>query len=1022
MRIQLLQCAIVLAFLSTSCREVRVIREQPIIEVDGIDEKNNEGGALEALDENLTDVKTKVSALTSLREEIERDKSTVDRLFDGLARLDLLDIDAEISEQDSATYYGFLAQAEQILSKIQSADIDTKVLEISDLEEASESEEKRHTESNKVRKVVSKIQTNAKAAKSEQEKITKIVNDISAHKTALIDKIDDAAREFGAYEGDKKVEALNDVLIKLAGAKSLKEIVDNVFGDQRFFKLEAEINREPRFGQLVAERRQELLDAIKEAITAALQQKRAIENYFDGTIAAPTNQDGIDRIARSFGALLDVPKLVTYATTRGVERAEELRKNAVEEILDPHRARIAALPAGAAPPAPVFGEVLPKLALRLYKEGVEKINEATVVAANRKFNTAFAQLEKFYDPAKFFAVKEEVRTASDATSARYLPSYDNLVDALEPYTLDGLRTAFEDGGKVGGSDDEYQFYRNFIIVARTRFKEELFSRQRQLVNQRIEGRVSALKDWIHRNAPIATIEAEFATLDAVTTKKALNAQCRVIAANLALIVRKPIDCAAIKATMKEEFQTANRSVNLWDVTILKRNIKRIKENYETSYEKILGAGVKEEKVKLKIAGKDEAHDLQKGESDLKKGVKAFNDEFLQLAHHIDLGRAAVGGEYTNRSLTDDILRVLATENLGTARKQVIYSAVIDKYADELYPGMMPPEIAELGRGALITTKPLGQMRLVLSDHAMTNLMAPFNLPPEKTLVENMKAAALGSVDDRTPEGAGVNEFERVLDHALNAVDESGSKSAIETLAKFFKGDLKVKAMDAAALTGVDHSQDFSLTGQLGKIKSLVRESKAYKAIDTIAAINPGDDTMASVMILNNLSGTSIEELSLALPAPLALSILGKEATNAQIVTKFGDLKASIEASIQALISQADRTPHGNAPTHAMVQPMVNAFNLLFLHPLKELSQLNFDGTDDAAIASKFALFNELYAKKFKRLLSVVGRDHPIRGVTRRAIELLEGDGVAQGLKAKLGHGSVSDETTKLSEYVTDFLH
>ncbi len=380
-------------------------------------------------------------------------------------------------------------------------------------------------------------------------------------------------------------------------------------------------------------------------------------------------------------------------------------------------------------------------------------------------------------------------------------------------------------------------------------------------------------------------------------------------------------------------------------------------------------------------------------------------------------------------------------NIGTAMTPLIYADIMDKYGNELYSKMSAAEITQLGVNVQKTsTHQLAKLHLVLTDAAYANVTSPFTAPPAALLIQNMKDAALGPVADGTPEGAGVYDFKVALQAVYDAIDDAGSASAINRLALFLRDTasfpIKANMLSAAVVPGVDMSADFTMTGQLGVLNVLAKNSETYKTLSKVAAIDP--TRLDQVFIepkgaphegesLAERAGPDAGGKRFAIPASMRRVVFGSDAgSKITIMDQFDQLRDVLKLCLERL--KADALAHGAplAQTLYYVQPMVNAFNLAFAYPLSELLKLKFDGSDDAEIAHVFVMFDEELASRFSRLKSVVLENDIRTGLKREIFKLIGGytDGggtVHLGVKDRMHRGSGSAETIAIQKHVENFL-
>ena len=521
---------------------------------------------------------------------------------------------------------------------------------------------------------------------------------------------------------------------------------------------------------------------------------------------------------------------------------------------------------------------------------------------------------------------------------------------------------------------------------------------------------------------------------------------------------KTIDCAPIIKEVLRAYKE-DRGKILFQVGALKAaksSIEQRVDDLNAIYQNVRPV----EDVSLTILGDTKSYPLLKGETDIKRIVAEINANYLLPTPgvQIDLNNLTdfpTTYAYDNKTLTTAVANFLQNSqkiNIGDSSNPnfvfMHYSKVVDRYSDDLYPSITPKEISDLdakigllnSKGIRTSSDPLAELYVVLTSDAVRKIRAPFSAPAESERIKNMRDTFLSSVVTSTGEKVGLIDLVNAIKDVENAVDDVSSGIAITNLASFFANnppplDYKTQLITAAALPGIDFSTDFGLTGQLGVIQTKVLANPHYLALTKVANINKAklyevlinpDPAKAGESMVERAGPNAAGPAVYDVPLSLRRVIFGRSAGNIIVVDEFDDLKRELDLSLKELKVQALAQGVALPITHQLVQPIVNAFDMLFREPIEELLKLNFDGTDDPAIATIFARINVNYAERFDRFKSVVGENHKISGIKREIFKLLEGytdstGKVHLGLKAKFTLGSTSIETKEIERLVNMFL-
>lgn len=1101
----------IIAFLLSSCRDVRVVHEQPIIHV-GVkkDFKAEEEASLEQLDAHFTDIDARTQYVVDFQKAVVAEKDTLDVAYESLSHKDLGDPGREIKIADSKEYHDFVEASEKLLDKIDAEDIDDKISEIKKASSEASNEEKKLVDSIKVRKRVKDIKSRSRLARTAKKSIDAIGNDLQKKQANLKRKVDSAAQKFPILRGARKADALDDVYAKIDPAQSLESLRKNVLEDKRFFSLLAEVLAVPTWGPMIEEyyvddlpaRAALVAEEVERIINAAKAEKKKIDDIFAPGAPALTSQAEIDALARALDALLGTTDFQAYTITRGVNRVEVLRRVAINGLMNPVATSLAPPPPPPPPGAGMpFAPLLPKKPepnpsqiIKSYKEEIAKIADKKPDDVSKKIEAQINGtptkngLADIYDMAKTAALLAIVRGAKNPLSPRYQPTAENLRFAAVPFTLDGLRIALEKGGLVDGSENEAEFFRTVIRVLAPRLNAALFAKILNHINKRIDERLAFLRNQIENSPTIQLIETAFAgftppvahnLLDIPTVidektkfdkaqddfdnKRTLVApikvkilqdfekqrdddaaefkrQCAVAKGLIKPLLKGKIGCKSFALVIENYHNTVAQKGApgfFWRTTAFNlainggKGVNGVRNSFVKEFSR-MNDSAKKNSEKFLINRKSVDYDIPSGVTDLRRAVKEFNDRFLDAAAAIDLSAMPTTHEYNNQIFIKEIVAILKSEPLGPSKWRTTYADAVSSYYNEFYDSMTAGEIAAIKTNvALGSRHPLEKLHLVLTPEGLLEITAPFNTPTDVVLIANLKKAALGHINNAGNEGDGFQDFEDAIRAVDDAIDDVGSRAAIATLAKFFSDALphnfKKRVADIAALVGIDHSKDFSLTGQLGVLKDAVEHHPNYIKLKDLAnlATKPTEEV--------DILGMGLVAQAKALSPALSVAIFQSPADSTRIGFLFGDLQKALKKSIEVLKAEALSPGSAAKLGHNDIQPMVNAFNFLYAYPLAELNKLAFNGTDDAQIARVYKRMDLSYAEKFTRLKSGV---HKLHMVTRKVRETFKIIGyqrkkiskktglpkVVGGLKGKLDTAtSASPETDALKKMIREFL-
>lgn len=921
----------------TACGDKLVITER-LKQKEPIKEQA-ENESIARLDDLLDKISAKASQLADEESIIESKSDIADALYNSLTALDLKDAGATISLDDSRNFYDFMHKVDEVLKRIDTNNPDKLYGEILKLREAAEAEKRRVPDHLGIRKLLDQIDEYQPLVKEQKDTIIQMKNDAISKRDLIHTKIDMAAKHFSDHFGDKAAD-LDAVILKAQNAKSLKDIIGTL-KDNSFFSLEAEVQSNPQ-GPLFVDQLAKfkvLLQgdglAKKSIIEKATSLKKEIDDRF---VANAPDQDHVERLARGMDRILENGgnELGKYADTRGIVLPEDRRRKELKSLLEPGP------PALGQPPS-----LKPIKAIEDFKTFIKsKVYERKVNLAKEKIYTALKKIKGLYDDTKYKQIESAIEHAADLAS--YAPNYQRLLDAVTPYTIPRLLEVLKKDGAYT-NDDEVKFSQNFEGL-RSVFHKNLFSGLQNLVNQKIDALVTDWKDQFKAHRTMVAIRKEMSVLDGVKQAKpaaieVVQNQCTALDA----FFSANFDCAKIILALKSDIDSGQQIRLLRAMGEAKGAIHK---NFLPFLEAVEKATTKTE----------------------------FNRAFLDFNGLLTATNSLAGiafdrsKDYTVKSLLDDIKQYLEIN----PSDGYTYKGAIDSYLEQLVPTMGKSEInllkIELEKNPPSTLK--RHLLDKLSAESFKKIIRLYKNPTDKELIESMKQAAIADNN-----GSGIVAFEKAYGDVLAASDDISSVNAINHLATFFKDDnfnlpphqLKTDVLAVAMLPGIRPS----LNEERDEIKKLVEKSDPYQALKALAGITP---TMLEAQKIDGAGpppDTSFVSLATKLTDDMKKIIFGEKPND--VMAEFQHLKDYLAICLKAIKAQVPINTPGLEKDRTTIEPIVNAFRLVFDSPLSELDSIAaYDAGSEEQIEAIVRKLEEdfvaEYIKKFDGFKSVVGEN------------------------------------------------
>lgn len=952
---------------------------------------------IKALDDYGTLLDTKLDALLTLRDNTKQQANNIAALFATIDGIDLDNPDSNPNVDESRTLQQFVTGAHALVSAnpIQQAqNLSRELDEVIDEAKGAKaklsmSDAKSSIFPESTDEYRSTALAHQEEIKNATEKVTKKLDDIKQ-------KIDGALTNYQGYFGDE-INRLERLIQKARTADSLGEI-DAILNDARFYDLVEKVKNSihgPRFFNQFGVVQNLLLGdglATRSVVEKAIQLKDDIDNRLTSPVAT---QDEVIRLARSLDRDLnnDTLELENYANTAGIIPAEVMRKDEVQRLvaLTPTApAPVIAVPPPAVgggggpppppgPPPPVIGgaaaEESPIAAMNTFKDLVQKISSPLPKSALTIFERAGAKVAPFFDHAKLQQIINAAKAASDPAS--YIPDYNKIIDALKPYKFSSLLEVLQEGDVVS-LDDEEKLAKNFETMLK-RVNKDLAGQLRRARDERVQLLVTDWKTEFNGHPTtinVVRLADEIVRIKFVSADPPLVLAIRTKCDDLQVYLALDLDCK----TIADGF--ANTLVELAllpevDLPAGPRNTKRGN-----------ALSVAKNSIQQKISPIDDVA-RAKTKSEFTEALANFN-ALLKPPHKITL--------MNNMNIYDvpELIKVITQKLRTYAYDGLTYEAVLNEYQSYIFPTMSAAEINDLKDkfGKIPVDVLERHLKTMLSAKDFNELTRYFRAIPNVELVKNLKAAALAN--HKHPISgviAGIPAFEEAYQKVLDSFDDASSSAAITHFATFFKNNpayvngktLKADLLAIAVKPGLSPTFDeqrliiknrvdgeIPVGGLPGGVTTAPINPR-YKNLKAIADIIPAD--LANTPIENQ--PTSLASLARGLTPAMRNSIFDHDAAGTmRLVDEFNRLKEYLITALNyEKLAIAPSTPTLEKDRET-ISPMVNAFKLLFLHPLTELNRLTFNGTDDdamrAILATMSGSFFGAYIHKFKKFRSVVG--------------------------------------------------
>lgn len=910
----------------------------------------------------LERMEAQAQKLLEFRSGVKQDLDKIQQNFTTLESLELSLI-PRVTLADSQKYSDFMDESSALLGRLSLVDARGQILEIKELMLAALKEQHKLSDSLKLRKLVDKARS-YEFVTQEKERIEEQIKLINELRAALNTKIDAAAKNLKLLLGNNTDE-LSQNIRQASDAQSLKDLI--------------QITK--------PENLDEIRKLMIQTIENAREQKRNIDELFT---LVPVVQEDIDKLARDLDRILehkanDFEKL---ASLKGITPLETIKNTKLAEFLSkkpgpsepvkpslPPQPLGPGKPGGPPPMRPALGaQKSIKEALSMYKNKIAAITATKLVQARKDFDLALNNIAPFYDTEKLAKIKQALSEAENIKN--YEATGQKLIDAVEPYTMEGLRGLLEKDGALS-ANDEAKFSNNFKMLSEM-LNKSLFIRldkhRQDIINQRL----NFLKTEFNNLEMIKKVSSIMGELDAAKTGEALKQSCQDL--EKTKYFKTSFNCAKFGSELDEVLSSAAGIEVLKALSAAKIQLRERFEPYRDMAE------------------------AATMESEFTRAIAELNKSVLSASAQINLAafapKSAAEEPYSVASLISETMGRLQKEEISSGKTLVKYPDVMEAYVSEIFPNMSPAEITMLqnkvsrtSKHALATT-----LQLILSPSSYEAILNPFVVPKEDKLIANMKARALGSIAN-----VGVPEFERAIKSAEEAFDEYTIKASIEKLASFFVPERAQELKELAQLSRID----LGLLGQLAKLKELTEQNPGYQALKSLADIEH-----------NQIDEQNLDKLVLladALPTGMRSLLFAPNEQDPKLA--FNKLKERLKTTLESeLASLSTNILVKNKET---ILPVVNAFTLVFLYPLTELNKLNFN--DNQRTKDIFALFvrEANYVEKFKQFNSATtletspSEDHVGNS---EIIKLL------QEVQRKLNEAaSTVPEIEDLKKYINNFL-
>lgn len=969
-------CAFISVWL-LSCSETKIIEER--LAQEETSTNNSPSSLSKKLELDREQVIEKANQLKALENEIAVEKSKLDAANNEVAQIDLLSTTTTPNAAVSKSVERLFGEAESIGNKIAGAKLDDISHEMKDLLADAELELKKINGTADERQKFEEIRRAVARAQQHQEQVKDVASAVAQKKRAIFDKIDEAMSNYNAHFGDKKGD-LATLIQATDSAKKLRDISD-IIEDSRFFDLAAEIRNEkvngPTFFLLLDSTRSHLSSTTTPGIIEKAQQQ---QQEIDGLFAVPPTSLGqLDTLARLLDQKLETGDRAfeRFTDSQGLRTAREIRNEKVEEL-------ITNKPSG--PPPPLGAPLKPMAAIGSYVTKINKFTEKKIATAQAKFNDAYSDLEKVYDPLRLAAIKAEQLKAQDKTT--YEATYEKMLTFLSGFSVEVIMNTIKSNNVIA-KNDEIEFDKNLAKI---------------IIDAR-EGD-SGVEKW-------SSFLADKIVREIMSERKKMVNDRRAFVRTI--VTQEPV-IIALKTAGEQigksfnvgEFRT--RCKNYINLGFLRLNPKCDDIADELGIEGV--AAVNDQLAIFQEAGRKiygpvgkQIDIIEDGATPEEKIVEAINAINLIITPAHAIGTVFPANfTYTVNDLVNMVENVLKKQLVSASGAPFTYDGAIAEFSDLLDPSMTGDEIKEIGKNVLAKKgKGVRFLSDALSEGTYAKLIKMFVEPPEADLVKNAKEAVLGNVG-----GFGVKALENANRERTEAQDDETNEQAIKAFAQFFKEPLKGQLEAIAMIPG--EAPDVSML--VTALRNRVAAHDKYISLKFIAESDSADVDALDIDVFAAYADR--------VPSAMRGLIFGKTTGPVDVVQEFGELKNKLKASLSILqASIPDNAPKFQKDA-SVVAPFINAFNFLFAGFIEDLNALTLDGTDDDKVAKAAArLATEPiapYLERFAYFKTIVGEiEDPATMVERPVITILK------AVKAKLDAAPSNVNVDELKTHINRFL-
>lgn len=1040
----------VMLMMQSACLQTKVIVEEALSISDEGSTTGPEEDSVKILDGLVKTVESKAKALMTLQTDVETEFKNVVANFTTVENIDLQNSAYDITVNDSKTYHDFLRGSKALLKKISDADLGTQITTIEDLVSDAATEQGKLSDSHEVRKRVGTIKNNGKIAKDAKETLEEYAGQLKTKEQQLLDKILDAAKNFRALSGQRKVVALDDVIARIPAQKSLADI-KTLLEDPKFFNLKAEIAAVPRHGQDFLDLYEVIAPyqgIVPREIARAIGEAKRLFDAFEAKLnSIPADHIGVDRIAREFDLLLGTATLASSVASMRSLAIEKRRSAEMLKILGNSPGLEASLNSyinGIKGNSPTTGLLYEDL----WTNANPPLNNTG--AARSKFNRAFlpAGLAQYYDVGNFQLIRNAALAAADPASPLHLITYQGLIDGVKGFRVEEIKEDLRFNGANRGTSllgpmDTGELLKNIQQATRKKMQNKiaavLINKSVSLVEKRLADRLSFLKNAIKSLPLVREINNDLTQYD--KPPKLLAIELQQLTKDC---VQKCIDLAAkgylvhlvddmtlgnnnICSQVEKEYFTLHPNLILAPVRYLPpppdpaaaapgpldgRNIKFRpvqKAAMHLIAAPFLGALFEVEEAKTLI--------------DFEIAVNKLNGT-LNPAYRVNLLLLPNTHAFTVTTLIDDIGHLLSTEKIHTAGGNKTYAEIIDAFEQELDPNMTTADIRALGEKIKANSgEVVENLRFTLysgpeGHYKIKNLFEPTADAKKQQIADTVKKTLLGTVMNAGAD-IGIPALQAALNDMKNAHDDQSSRDAITKLAALIKtgppDNYRAQALALATPGYVFPAQ--TPAAQLSYIKTEVQANAKYKALAKLAKFKIDVDAAALKIEKIDLivAPDSLESIANNIP-PSLKNVIFRGGVVIDAAGRFNLLKDALTRSLQDLRAHAAIAGPVVAD-EPFIKPMVNAFSLMFSHILDELEKLPYNDGDNAKIKELYDQINTTYVDKFDRFKSTVRSKNRASNVIRPVIAQLN------ALLIKLNGAATTDAATLLiiNEIKDDFI-